>query len=147
MRRRRAAYALAAALAATGAAGEPFDLFRQPDVAERMARLYNERDAGALHAMLAPDLRALYPPERLSRILGLCRALTHDILRLSPPTFPSMNARNVAFFSASAETGLFELVVEIDPDSRILRLLLSDRLDAPEQPCLIGRTPPGSGRP
>lgn len=149
---RRAALSIAGAalLAASGAAGEPFGFFKRPGLAAELTRIYNERDVAALQALLAPDLRDLYPPARLAEVLALCRALTHDIQRLGPPTFPSMNARHYGFLAAEAETGMFDLVIEIDPDSRIVHLVLSDDLASPVQQCRIGRTAPdgqGTGQP
>lgn len=137
---------VAALLAASGVAGEPFGFFKRPGLAAELTRIYNEHDVAALQALLAPDLRELYPPDRLAGVLALCRALTHDIQRLGPPTFPSMNARHYGFLAAEAETGAFDLVIEIDPASRIVHLVLSDDLASPVQQCRIGRpAPDGQG--
>jgi hypothetical protein len=134
----RAARIAALLLAASGAGAQASEFFRRPDLTAELTRIYNERDAPALHALLAPELRETHPPERIAGVLALCRALTHDILRLHAPTFPSMNARHAGFFAVEAETGLFELAIEVDPGSRIVHVLLFDDPAAPDQPCRIG---------
>ncbi|KAA2235806.1 hypothetical protein [Salinarimonas soli] len=138
MKGHRAAWAAISLLLAPAARGEPADFFAQPSLTAGLTRIFNESDAEGLHRLLAPELRDLHPVPRLARTLALCRALTQDILRLGPASFPSMGARNVGFFTAEAETGLFELVIEVDGDGFVTRLLLSDNLDAPDQQCLVG---------
>ncbi len=113
--------------------------FALRDLAAHLLQAYNAHDVEALHALLAPGLRDLYPPDRLARALTLCRVLTHDILRLGIPTGGS---RFYGFFEVHAETKMFEMIVEVDAEARIVHLLITDDAEATEQQCLIAPSSP-----
>ncbi len=112
------------------------------DVAENLLRIYNAGDASALHGLLAPALQARYTPEDLRRALLLCRVLTGDIFRLSTP---SWGTRSYGFFGLYAETGVFDMVLEIDPTERIVHWVIADDVTATEQQCHLGQK--GDGAP
>lgn len=111
----RRAWALAAALAlappSAGRAESPSP-FAITDISEALTRAYNEEDAHGLYGLLAPSLQARYTPDAVRRALTLCRVLTGDLFRLSTP---SWGARHYGFFGVYAETGVFDMVLEIDP--------------------------------
>jgi hypothetical protein len=80
-------------------------------------------------------VQARYTPEAVRRALTLCRVLTGDIFRLSTP---SWGARHYGFFGVYAETGVFDMVLEIDPAEKIIHWVISDNVTAREQQCRIG---------
>ena len=149
MRRRRVraglrrAWALAAALALGSAPrAEIPGPFAITDISEALTRAYNDEDAQALHGLLAPALQARYTPEAVRRALTLCRVLTGDIFRISTP---SWGARHYSFFGVYAETGVFDMVLEIDPAEKIIHWVITDNVTAREQQCRIGAS--GDARP
>jgi hypothetical protein len=130
------ASALAAALAlAPPSQAEIPGPFAITDISEALMRAYNDEDADALHGLLAPALQARYSPEGVRRALTLCRVLTGDIFRLSTP---SWGARHYGFFGVYAETGPFDMVLEIDPAEKIVHWIITDNVTAREQQCRIG---------
>jgi len=132
----RHASALAAALAfASPCRAEIPGPFAITDVSEALMRAYNDEDAPALHGLLAPALQARYSPEAVRKALVLCRVLTGDIFRLSTP---SWGARHYGFFGVYAETGAFDMVLEINPAERIVHWVITDDVTAREQQCRIG---------
>lgn len=134
----RRGWALAAALAlappSAGRAESPSP-FAITDISEALTRAYNEEDAHGLYGLLAPSLQARYTPDAVRRALTLCRVLTGDIFRLSTP---SWGARHYGFFGVYAETGVFDMVLEIDPAEKIIHWVISDNVTAREQQCRIG---------
>jgi hypothetical protein len=149
MRRRRVrtglrrAWALAAALALGSAPrAEIPGPFAITDISEALTRAYNDEDAPALRGLLAPALQARYTPEAVRRALTLCRVLTGDIFRISTP---SWGARHYGFFGVYAETGVFDMVLEIDPAEKIIHWVITDNVTAREQQCRIGAS--GDARP
>jgi hypothetical protein len=144
MRRRRVrtglrrAWALAAALALALPSAPRAEIpgpFAITDISEALTRAYNDEDAPALHGLLAPALQARYTPEAVRRALTLCRVLTGDIFRISTP---SWGARHYGFFGVYAETGVFDMVLEIDPAEKIVHWVITDNVTAREQQCRIG---------
>jgi hypothetical protein len=93
---------------------------------------YNREDAAALRALLAPALQARYTTDATRTALTLCRVLTGDIFRLSTPTW---GARNYGFFAVYAETTAFEMILEIDPNAKIVHWVITDDVTANEQQC------------
>jgi hypothetical protein len=126
---------LVAALAAGPAGGQVPGPFALTNVSQALMRAYNDDDVAALHGMLAPDLAARYPLDALAGVLTRCRVLTRDIFRLSTPTG---GGRTYGFLAVYAETGLFEMGLEIDPDERIRHWVITDDATAPDQPCRVG---------
>ena len=134
----RRCFALAAALALAPWADLRAEIpgpFAITDVSEALMRAYNDEDAQALHGLLAPALQARYSPEAVRKALVLCRVLTGDIFRLSTP---SWGARHYGFFGVYAETGAFDMVLEINPAERIVHWVITDDVTAREQQCRIG---------
>ena len=127
--------AAALALAPPASSAEIPSPFAITDISEALTRAYNGEDAPALHGLLAPAVQARYTPEAVRRALTLCRVLTGDIFRLSTP---SWGARHYGFFGVYAETGVFDMVLEIDPAEKIVHWVISDNVTAPEQQCRIG---------
>jgi hypothetical protein len=134
----RGALFLAAVVAPTpwSAAGQSLGPFAVTNASEALARAYNGQDAAALHGLLAPALQARYTPDDIRTALALCRVLTGDIFRLSTP---SWGARSYGFFGLYAETGVFDMVLEIDQAERIVHWVVSDDVTAEEQQCRLGR--------
>jgi hypothetical protein len=131
---------LAAALALAPAAGsvaQTLTPFSVVGVSEALTRAYNDEDAAALHGLLAPALQARYTPADLRTALTLCRVLTGEILRLSTP---SWGQRSYGFFGVYAETGVFDMVLEIDPAEKIVHWVITDDVTAREQQCRVGAT-------
>jgi hypothetical protein len=116
-------------------AGEPLGPFAVTNVSEVLMRAYNDEDPFALHGLLSPALQARYTPESLRMVLTLCRVLTGDIFRLSTP---SWGTRSYGFFGVYAESGVFDMVLEIDPSERVVHWVVSDNVTAKEQQCRIG---------
>jgi hypothetical protein len=133
--RRASALAAALALAPPASSAELPSPFAITDISEALTRAYNGEDAPALHGLLAPAVQARYTPEAVRRALTLCRVLTGDIFRLSTP---SWGARHYGFFGVYAETGVFDMVLEIDPAEKIIHWVISDNVTAREQQCRIG---------
>jgi hypothetical protein len=131
---------LAAALtlaAGSGPAAQALTPFSVVNVSEALMRAYNDEDAATLHGLLAPALQARYAPADLRTALTLCRVLTGDILRLSTP---SWGERSYGFFGVYAETGVFDMVLEIDPSEKIVHWVIAGDVTASEQQCRIGAT-------
>ncbi len=63
-----------------------------------------------------------------------CRVLTHEIWRVS---LPKWGSRNHGFFGLYTETGILQLMLEIDEDRRIKHLVITDDMDAAHQQCRI----------
>jgi hypothetical protein len=122
------------------ARGQTPDPFAITDISEALARAYNAENAAALHGLLAPSLQARYTPDAVRKALVLCRVLTGDIFRLSTP---SWGTRSYGFFGVYAETGVFDMVLEIDGHKRIVHWVISDNVTAREQQCRIGATGDG----
>ncbi len=133
--RRAMGLAAALALAPPASSAEIPSPFAITDISEALTRAYNGEDAPALHGLLAPAVQARYTPEAVRRALTLCRVLTGDIFRLSTP---SWGARHYGFFGVYAETGVFDMVLEIDPAEKIIHWVISDNVTAREQQCRIG---------
>jgi hypothetical protein len=123
--------------AGSDAAAQGLTPFSVVNVSEALMRAYNDEDAAALHGLLAPALRARYTPADLRTALTLCRVLTGDILRLSTP---SWGERSYGFFGVYAETGVFDMVLEIDPSEKIVHWVIASDVTAREQQCRIGAT-------
>jgi hypothetical protein len=104
------------------------------NVSQEFVRAYNAEDAEALHLLLAPSLQAKYPVEALRTSLTLCRVLTSEIFRISTPVW---GARHFGFFAVYAETKLFEMILEIDDNEKIIHLVITDNLAAKDQQCQI----------
>ena len=134
----RCALSLAGALALalpSAARAESPSPFAITDISEALTRAYNEEDAHGLYGLLAASLQARYTPDAVRRALTLCRVLTGDIFRLSTP---SWGARHYGFFGVYAETGVFDMVLEIDPAEKIIHWVISDNVTTREQQCRIG---------
>jgi hypothetical protein len=104
------------------------------DVSEELIRIYNAEDAPALHRLLAPPLQAKYPVETLRTTLTHCRVLTHDLFRFS---IPSWGTRRFGFFAAYTETSVFEMILEIDENEKIIHWVLTDNVTSGDQQCSI----------
>jgi hypothetical protein len=123
----RSALFLATALAMmpwSASSGQALGPFAVTNISEALAHAYNDEDAAALYGLLAPGLQARYTPDDIRKALILCRALTGDIFRLSTP---SWGTRSYGFFGLYAETGVFDMVLEIDPAEKIVHWVVSDR--------------------
>lgn len=127
---------------AWAARAEPLTAFSVINVSEALTRAYNDRDAVALHRLLAPALQARYTPEMLRTSLSLCRVLTGEIFRLSTP---SWGTRSYGFFGVYAETGVFDMVLEIDETERVVYWTISDEVTSREQQCQVGVSAPLPG--
>ncbi|MFC4172965.1 hypothetical protein ACFOYU_12985 [Microvirga sp. GCM10011540] len=108
--------------------------FSITNVSDALVRAYNAEDAAAFHEFLAPSLQAKYPVEALRTALVRCRVLTHDIFRLSTPSWGS---RRFGFFAVYAETRVFEMVLEIDENEKILHWVITDNVTAKDQQCTV----------
>ena len=119
----------AAVMQASAAAVGPHSV---TDVSQAFVRAYNAEDAAGLRGLLAPALQARYSVEDLRWSLTLCRVLTSEIFRISTPVW---GARHFGFFAVYAETKVFEMILEIDEDERIIYLVITDDLAAKDQQC------------
>jgi hypothetical protein len=108
--------------------------FAVTDISQRIVRAYNREDASALHALLAPSLKARHTVEAIRTTLRLCRVLFHDIDRISTPVW---GARRHGYFAVHAEPGVFEMHLEIDGDEKIIHWMITDDLAAEHQQCRI----------
>jgi hypothetical protein len=106
------------------------------NVSQELLRAYKAEDASALHGLLAPVLQAEYPVDRLRMILARCRALTHEIDRFS---VPSWGARHYGFFGVYAETAVFEMILEIDHNEKIVHWVITDDVTSSNQQCIVSR--------
>jgi hypothetical protein len=104
------------------------------NISQELLRIYNAEDALALHGLLAPSLQAKYPVERLRTVLKHCRVLTHDIFRLSTP---SWGARSFGFFAVYTETSIFEMVLELDESEKIVHWVITDNVTSSSQQCTV----------
>lgn len=135
--RRILALAAALTLGSAGGSAEPLGPFALTNLSEALLRAYNDQDGTALHGLLGPALKARYSPEALRTVLTRCRVLTGDLLRLSTPTW---GARHYGFFAAYAESGVFEMILEIDEGETIVHWVLTDDLAAKEQQCALPKS-------
>jgi hypothetical protein len=103
-------------------------------ISQELLRIYNAEDALALHGLLAPSLQAKYPIETLRTVLTHCRVLTHDIFRLS---LPSWGARRFGFFAVYTETSIFEMVLELDESEKIVHWVITDNVTSSSQQCTV----------
>jgi hypothetical protein len=117
--------------------GETLGPLAVTNISEALTRAYNDENAAALHGLLALALQARYTPDDIRKALTLCRVLTGDIFRLSTP---SWGTRSYGFFGLYAETGVFDMVLEIDPAEKIVYWVVSDDVTAKEQQCRLGQT-------
>ena len=122
--------------------GQTLGPFAVTNISESRSRAYNDNDAAALYGLLAPALQARYTPGDVQQALTLCRVLTGDIFRLSTP---SWGTRSYGFFGLYADTGVFDMVLEIDPTERIVFWVIADDVTATEQQCHLGQK--GDGAP
>jgi len=106
------------------------------NVSQDLLRAYKAEDASALHGLLAPALQAEYPVERLRVILTRCRALTHEIDRFS---IPSWGARHYGFFGVYAEISVFEMILEVDENEKIVHWVITDDVTSSNQQCIVSR--------
>ena len=127
-----AVFLMAAALPAPGMAEVgPHALI---NVAQELRRAYNGADAHAFHGLLSPALQAKYPVDALHVLLAQCRALTREIDRFSTP---SWGARRYGFFGVYAETAVFEMILEIDDNEKIIHWVITDDVTAKDQQCTV----------
>lgn len=142
MRLRLAVAAIIAMAPGWATRAEPLTAFSVINVSEALTRAYNDRNAVALHQLLAPALQARYTPEMLRTSLSLCRVLTGEIFRLSTP---SWGTRSYGFFGVYAETGVLDMVLEIDDAERVLYWTITDDVTSRKQQCEVGGStrPPG----
>ena len=108
------------------------------DVSQSLLRVYNARDAAALHELLAPPLQAKYTLEDLRLILSRCHGLTHEIDRFS---LPSWGSRRYGFFGVYAENSVLEMVLEIDEGEKIIHWMITDDVTARDQQCSLSVLP------
>ena len=108
------------------------------NVSQSLLRVYNARDAVALHELLAPSLQTKYSIEDLQLILARCHGLTHEVERFS---LPSWGARRYGFFGVYAENSVLEMVLEIDDDEKIIHWVITDDVTAKDQQCAITGMP------
>ena len=109
----------------------PHDLL---NVSEALLRAYNARDAAAVRGLLAPSLQARHSVEDIVLLLGRCRGMTHDIERLS---IPSWGARHYGFFGVYGETLVLDMVLEIDENAKIVHWVITDDVTSKEQQCVV----------
>jgi hypothetical protein len=109
----------------------PFSLI---EVSESLLRAYNARDASAFHRLLAPSLQARYPVEEVAHLLARCRGLTHEIDRFSTP---SWGGRHYGYFGVYAEVAVWEMVLEIDENQKIVHWMITDDVTSKEQQCAV----------
>jgi len=107
-------------------------------VSQELLRIYNARDAAALHGLLAPSLQVKYPVEDLRLTLARCHGLTHEIERFS---LPSWGTRRYGFFGVYAENAVLEMILEIDESEKIVHWVITDDVTAKDQQCSLGNTP------
>ena len=133
-RRLGCAAAVFAALGLTSPAAPAVGPHSVINVSEALVRAYNREDADALHAMLAPSLKAKHTVEALSAPQRLCRGLTHENFRLSTPRW---GGRRDGEFAGYAETKPFEMHIEIDDDEKIIHWMITDDLASEPQQCRV----------
>ena len=130
----RYAAALMAGAALAGPAASEVGPHALMNVSEQLLRVYNAEDPAAFHELLAPSLKSRYPVETVRTILAHCRVLTHDLFRLS---IPSWGARRFGFFAVYTETSVFEMILEINEDEKIIHWVLTDNVTSQDQQCTI----------
>jgi hypothetical protein len=106
------------------------------NVSQNLLRVYNARDAAAFRELLAPSLQAQYTLEDLRATLSRCHGLTHEIDRFS---LPSWGSRRFGFFGVYAENSVFEMVLEIDEDEKIIHWVITDNVTGKYQQCSVSR--------
>jgi hypothetical protein len=104
------------------------------DLSLEVQRIYNAGDAAALHALLAPPLKAKYTVEAVRQTLTACRALTQNIERIS---WPTGGTRHYGFFAVYAKTSTWEMILEIDNDEKLLYFVITDDVTEKEQRCTV----------
>ena len=107
------------------------------NVSQNLLRIYNAKEAVALHGLLSPSLQAKYSVEDLRLILARCHGLTHEIDRFS---LPSWGARRYGFFGVYAENTALEMVLEIDENEKIVHWVITDDVTSGDQQCALSGT-------
>jgi hypothetical protein len=95
---------------------------------------YNSGDANRLRPMLSDRLQTKYPASRLDEALGLCRVVTHDIIRIGGRAWGN---RWHGLYHLDGEGGPLQMIFEIDNHERIIHMMITDDLDAKRQQCWI----------
>jgi hypothetical protein len=108
------------------------------NVSHELLRIYNAKDAAALHGLLAPALQAKYAIEDLRLTLAHCHGLTHEIDRFSTP---SWGTRRYGFFGVYAENSVLEMILEIDEHEKIVHWVITDDVTAKDQQCILENSP------
>ncbi|WP_230533233.1 hypothetical protein [Microvirga roseola] len=107
------------------------------NAAEALLRAYKAEDPDAFRQLLAPSLQDRYSGDDLRGILARCRALTYEIDRFS---IPSWGTRYFGFFGVYAEMAVLEMILEIDDSERIVHWVITNDVNAGDQPCRVGET-------
>lgn len=102
------------------------------EVSKTIVALYNDEDAAALHAMLAPDLREAWPVERFALRLADCRRRLGALERVSPPV---MGTRTFGFIAAYFDATIRDMFLEIDEGGFIRVLTFRGQSDS----CTLSR--------
>jgi hypothetical protein len=108
------------------------------NVSHDLLRIYNARNAEALHGLLAPPLQAKYTLEDLRLTLARCHGLTHEIERFSLPTG---GGRHYGFFGVYAEIMVLEMVLEIDDNLKIIHWVITEDVTAKDHQCALSNRP------
>jgi hypothetical protein len=103
-------------------------------VAQEVIDAYREKDAARILSLLAPRLQAIYGQAAVEERLLHCRGLLHAVEGIKGPFSGS---RHHGFFEIAAEPGPMAMLLEIDPEARILHLVVTDDFDRAEQPCRL----------
>jgi hypothetical protein len=103
-------------------------------ISQEILRYYNEKDALSLHSFLAPELQSRYTVEDVKDIIERCHSKFGDIARFSLPT---MGARTYAFFGVYANTGTYDMIIEINLEKKIYHWVITSDVNAPDQVCTL----------
>jgi hypothetical protein len=103
-------------------------------VAQEAVDAYRDKNAARLLGLLAPRLQAIYGEATVEERLLHCRGLLHVVEGIKGPFG---GGRHYGFFDVEAEPFPMAMLMEIDPESRIIHLVITDDFDRPQQPCRL----------
>ena len=105
------------------------------NMSQEVLQAYRTIDADRFRRHLAAPLQTKYAGELLRQVLLTCRSLTGQVERLS---LPVMGTRHYAFFAVyTEEAGVFDMLLEIDEDKKIIHFVISREVTSPDQICAL----------
>jgi hypothetical protein len=95
------------------------------DVSQALMRAYNANDTEAIRSLLSPKLEKLYDRPAIERVLSTCRNVLPSMVRTS---LPVSGTKFYGFFAAYGKSHTTSMILEIDPNNRIVFWAMADEV-------------------